>query len=111
MDIELRSNKSARLLRVKLLTPDEQIRLGGLSGVQEDEETLLRFSFKESVYKAMHPYLLRPIGFHEVEVDPKDDGSAALTFRLSTDDAFRYEARWTCYDGHWVTCVFMARLS
>ncbi len=32
------------------------------------EETLVRFSLKEAVYKALHPYVHRRIGFKEIEV-------------------------------------------
>lgn len=45
-----------------------------------DEETLVRFSLKESIYKAVHPLVGRFIGLREVEVDLSDDGSAMIRF-------------------------------
>ena len=35
-----------------------------------EEDVLLRFSFKEAVFKALHPLLRRPISFQEVSVYP-----------------------------------------
>lgn len=49
-------------------------------GVSAAEEVLLRFSIKESLYKAMHPLLCQYVGFHEVQVQPSSDGSVNTTF-------------------------------
>ena len=77
---------------------------------------LLRFSFKESVFKALHPVLKRPIAFHEVSVFPDHlsaagstsspssspssesmsvvkTGSAILHFHLSQGEMFDYAAQ------------------
>ena len=110
MDIELCRNKSAHLLMQKLLTPEERSRVGSLALTDVEGETLLRFSFKESVYKALHPFLLRPISFQEVEVDPLPDGSASLVFRLSSPVEFRYSAEWMLFENRfWITCVELER--
>lgn len=53
-------------LRRRILTPRECDSLGGVAGVTEQEEVLLRFSVKEAVYKAVHPFLHRPLGFKDV---------------------------------------------
>ena len=90
----------------KLLTPEERNRVGSLPLTDVEGETLLRFSFKESVYKALHPFLLRPISFQEVEVDPSPDGSASLVFKLSTPEKFTYTAEWMLFENRfWITCV------
>ena len=55
-------------LRRRVLTPRECGSLGGVAGMTEQEEVLLRFSVKEAVYKAAHPLLHRPLGFKDVRV-------------------------------------------
>lgn len=55
-------------LRRRVLTPKECDSLGGVAGMTEQEEVLLRFSVKEAVYKAAHPLLHRPLGFKDVSV-------------------------------------------
>lgn len=44
--------------------------LGALqeAGVSIESELLLRFSLKESVYKAIHPFVRRYVSFHEVGI-------------------------------------------
>jgi 4'-phosphopantetheinyl transferase EntD len=97
------------MLARRLLTEDEQGRLGFLNGLcSREEEVLLRFSLKESVYKAIHPFLLRPVGFTEVEVDPNIDGTAKLRFLLKGGENFKYTATWQRYnEKYWLTCVYV----
>lgn len=82
---------------------------------------LLRFSFKEAVFKALHPLLRRPISFQEVSVFPDlreqshplpsspvspaatgqmememvvvRSGSATLHFHLTHGEMFDYDAQ------------------
>ena len=69
---------------------------------------LLRFSFKEAVYKAIHPFLQRSVDFAEVEVNPVADGTARLNFKLKTGENFEYEARWLRYaDQYWLTACYV----
>ena len=73
-----------------------------------EEEVLLRFSFKEAVYKAIHPFLERSVDFSEVEIEPLEDGSAKINFLLKTEEQFRYRASWQRYnDQYWLTCVYV----
>jgi len=53
-------------------------------GVTPEEEVLLRFSLKESIYKAMHPLICHYVGFMEAEVQPLADGTATATFMLKS---------------------------
>jgi 4'-phosphopantetheinyl transferase EntD len=48
-----------------------------------EEEILLRFSCKESVYKAIHPLLCRYVSFQEAEVQPYANGTAEVTLKLN----------------------------
>lgn len=81
VDIERPFNRGRSIAR-KILTPNEIADLGGLSGVTSDEEVLLRFSLKESVYKAMHPLICQFVGFQEAEIKPHDDGTATVRLNL-----------------------------
>jgi hypothetical protein len=42
-----------------------------LKGVSAEEEVLLRFSLKESLYKSMHPLICQYVGFQEASVRPQ----------------------------------------
>jgi phosphopantetheinyl transferase (holo-ACP synthase) len=74
---------SASALARRVLTRNELSHLGRLgadvaAGI--DEEVTLRFSMKEAVFKALNPLVKRYISFLEVEVWPKEDGSAVINF-------------------------------
>lgn len=57
-------------------------------------DTALRFSLKEAVYKALHPYLRRYIGFGEVAVWPSPDGHDRIEpFLPPGEGPFRFEGR------------------
>ena len=83
VDIEVascsRRKRPCAALARRVLTDRERAGLGGLvvaaPAVSADSEVLLSFSLKESVYKALHPYLHRHVGFQEAEVSPRADGS------------------------------------
>mmetsp|Transcript_15134 Transcript_15134/g.15261 ORF Transcript_15134/g.15261 Transcript_15134/m.15261 type:complete len:312 (+) Transcript_15134:352-1287(+) len=119
IDLEHMYNKAAATLWRRILTPDEQSRVGSLSlspslspsYITMEEETLLRFSFKEAVYKAIHPYLKRSIDFREVEVEPTNNGSANINFKLKTGEEFDYKAYWQRYrEKYWLTCVYVSEI-
>jgi 4'-phosphopantetheinyl transferase EntD len=108
VDLERCSNKAAIMLARRVLNEVERSSLGALEGVDMEEDVLLRFSFKEAVYKALHAFLPRFIDFSEVEVFPKADGSAELRFLLKGGEQFPYEASWQRYlDRYWLTCVYL----
>jgi len=101
VDIERPFSRGKSIAR-KILTPNEIADLGGLSEVTSDEEVLLRFSLKESVYKAMHPLICQFVGFQEAEIKPHDDGTATVTLNLKNGmhKTFkRVEAHWRRIDG------------
>ena len=83
IDIEKSSTIKSRIER-KILTPNERENLGNLEGISRDEEVLLRFSLKESVYKAMHPLINQYVGFQEAEITPKSDGTASVDLNLKS---------------------------
>jgi 4'-phosphopantetheinyl transferase EntD len=59
-------------------------------GISRDEEVLLRFSIKESIYKAMHPLICQYVGFQEAEVQPQADGSVLVRLALNSGAQERF---------------------
>lgn len=111
VDIERCTNKAALTLARRIITSAERTRLGTLEGILPEEEILLRFSFKEAIYKAIHPYLQRSIDFSEVEVDPHPDGSANVKFQLKTGESFDCSSRWQRFNEmYWLTYVHVQLL-
>jgi len=107
IDIEKFTNKGALNIGKRVLTDSERTSLDGLGGFFSiEEEIMLRFSFKESIYKALHPHLQRYIEFHEAEVYPKPGGKVELKFKLKTGEQIDYHAEWRFIkNGYWLTCV------
>lgn len=67
---------------------------------------LVRFSIKESVYKALDPYVHRYVGFHEAMVDPDLQGSARVELNLANGEGpFEVDARYEWLYGRLMTSV------
>ena len=63
-----------------------------------DEDIMLRFSFKEAVFKAIHPYLARSVDFDEVEVFPREGGAAEVKLKLKQEESsLQAEVSWYRY--------------
>jgi enterobactin synthetase component D len=58
----------------------------------------LRFAIKEAIYKAVDPFVRRYVGFTEVELDVRDDGSVLVSSALPV----AIEATWREVDGLWL---------
>lgn len=65
--------------------------------MESDEEVLLRFSLKESLYKAMHPLICQYVGFKEADVQPTPDGGTEIKLNLKSGDHDRFEK----VEAHW----------
>jgi 4'-phosphopantetheinyl transferase EntD len=65
----------------------------------------LRFAIKEAIYKAVDPFVRRYVGFREVELAVRADGSCAVASRLPLIVA----AWWREIDGYWVTTARATR--
>ena len=81
VDIELITPLKTKIGR-RILTKEEATTLGNIPGLSVDEETLLRFSLKESVYKAIHPLINQYVGFKEAEIIPHVNGTASVRLNL-----------------------------
>jgi enterobactin synthetase component D len=66
----------------RVLRPEEQSAILEQPPERRWTSTLLRFSIKESIYKALAPRLGRYIDFHEAEVWPRADGVAEVKLHL-----------------------------
>jgi phosphopantetheine--protein transferase-like protein len=65
-----------------VLTENERADVDALPESRRWTSVLLRFSLKESIYKALAPKLVRFIDFSEAEVSPDPDGTAAVKLLL-----------------------------
>ena len=65
---------------------------------------LTRFSAKESLYKALDPFLQRYVRFQEAEVSSRPDGSSEVTLLLSSPaPALSARAAWMLHGAHLIT--------
>lgn len=70
------------------------------------KETLLRFSLKESIYKAIDPHVRRFVGFQEVRVHPTPEGTALVHWQLKKmEGPFEIETHWRRQEGYYITSV------
>jgi enterobactin synthetase component D len=69
-------------------------------------DLLLRFSIKESIYKALDPYVNRYVGFEEAQVRPDLEGTAAVVLTLKHNEGpFWVDARYGWLHGQLITSV------
>ena len=87
-----------------VLTDDERAEMAHEAPDERQRSVLLRFSAKESIYKAVDPFVKRYVGFKEAYVAPRSDGSARAELHLRPDEGhFDVEVRWLARDGLFVT--------
>jgi 4'-phosphopantetheinyl transferase EntD len=86
-DIERVQGESKNSMRLmsRIITPVERAQMGHFQ-VPIEEETLLYFSLKESIFKAIHPFLARQVDFDEVLVKPSLDGTVEVSFQLRSSE-------------------------
>jgi 4'-phosphopantetheinyl transferase EntD len=88
----------------QVLTPGEIAELSHLGDAPLAREVLLRFSAKEALYKALDPFVRRFVGFTEVSVTPRPDGTARVGLRLRPGEGpFAADVRWARLEGLVVT--------
>lgn len=116
IDLERKTNKAHAQLQARLLTLAEQETVGQYADLPSELDVMLRFSFKEAIYKALHPWLLRYIEFKEAEVFPRPDGSAEVKLRLKgleepavSKEVFGCKARWVTFESYVLTLVELTR--
>lgn len=78
----------------RVLRPEELAAVEALAESRRWCDTVIRFSVKEAVYKALHPFLGRYIGFGEVAVWPSPDGVDRVEAHLQPGEGpFRFDTR------------------
>ncbi|MFZ5478442.1 MAG: 4'-phosphopantetheinyl transferase family protein [Myxococcota bacterium] len=77
-----------------VLRAEELAAVEALPADRRWNDTAVRFSVKEAVYKAIHPFLLRYVGFGEVAVWPSPDGFDRVEPHLAPGEGpFHFDAR------------------
>jgi enterobactin synthetase component D len=93
-------------IAAQVLCPPELAAIAELPENRRWIALLVRFSIKESIYKALDPYVQRYVGFHEAMVDPDLQGAARVELQLAHGEGpFRVEARYEWLYGRLLTSV------
>jgi enterobactin synthetase component D len=89
-----------------VLRPEELEAIAPLPEARRWIAILVRFSIKESIYKAVDPFVRRYVGFHEASVEPDLQGSARVTLHLANGEGpFAVDARYEWLQGRLLTSV------
>jgi len=90
----------------RVLTPAELEQVRALPDDRAWLSTILRFSVKEAVYKALDPWVQRYVDFQEAAVYPDLEGRAEVSLDLSQREGpFQIEARYHWLAGRILTSV------
>ncbi len=105
VDLELTS-PPRMTIATKVLTEAELESVNLLEAHRRWTSVLIRFSTKESIYKALAPRLQRYIAFDEAEVEPNIDGSSQIRLHLKDTPApVDVDAEYVWIDDGLVTTV------
>ncbi len=80
-----------------ILSARELAQVQGMGDAQRALELSLRFSAKESIYKALDPYVRRYVAHGEVEVTPRADGGADIWSEVFPP-GLHVDVTWRKYD-------------
>lgn len=109
VDLEEYEPARPRIAR-SILTEAEHQAIDGLPEHRRWISMLTRFSLKESIYKALNPYVRRYVGFHEAEVEPELGGGAKVRLQLEHGEGpFEVDARFEWLRGKLLTSVRIRR--
>jgi 4'-phosphopantetheinyl transferase EntD len=93
-----------------VLTVRERAALAPLDDVTRGLSLMQRFSLKESLYKALDPWVRRYVGFLEVEAWPQPDGTCRFELALKGGEGpFLVEGTWVVRDSVVVTTACVRR--
>ena len=103
VDIETLDTPRTHIAR-SILTESEYQIVSDLPPLRMWTATLLAFSIKESIYKALDPYVERYVSFKEAEVHPNPDGTVEVQLHLKHQEGpFLVQARYDWIRGYLVT--------
>lgn len=86
----------------RVLTDAERAAVGALPDEARWRAVIARFSLKESIYKALDPFVKRYVGFKEAEIDLDDPPLVRLSLERG-EGPFAVEATWTTVGGFFLT--------
>lgn len=109
VDIERRTLGRRDISR-HVLTEPEQAEIAHLTPEQRGEGIMLRFSLKESIYKAIDPFVQRHVGFREASVSLHGDGQARVRLSLRKGGPLEVEGWWSTGDGFVLTSARARRI-
>lgn len=111
LGVDLEDYTPARLsIAEHVLVPEEIQMIADLPENRRWIALLVRFSIKESIYKALHPHVNRYVGFHEAIVEPDIQGCAGVVLKLSRKEGpFHVEARYEWLHGRLLTSARIRR--
>jgi 4'-phosphopantetheinyl transferase EntD len=79
LGIDLEPDRASRHpIERRVLTDAERAEVEALPERERGREVILRFTLKEAIYKAVDPFVRRWVGFSEVAVAPRVDGSVEI---------------------------------
>jgi 4'-phosphopantetheinyl transferase EntD len=79
----------------KVLRPEELAAIQDLPPPRRWLATVLRFSVKESIYKALDPWVRRYVSFQEASLELGTDGNTSVTLTLANGEGpFEVDARY-----------------
>lgn len=107
LGVDLEEYEPMRLsISSHVLTPSEELTIAELPDERRWIAIVLRFSIKESIYKALDPYVHRYVGFHEAQVEPDLNGGAKVKLNLVNGEGpFTVDAKYKWIAGRLLTSV------
>jgi enterobactin synthetase component D len=107
LGVDLEDYGPARMgIASRILRAEELEEVQALPASRQWIAVLQRFSIKESVYKALDPYVHRYVAFHEASVSLDLSGGARVELHLEGEDkAFDVDARYAWLQGRLFTSV------
>lgn len=102
VDVEQREMGKQDISR-HVLSEAERTALAALDPAAREREVMLRFSLKESIYKAIDPHVRRYVGFHEVSLTLLADGSARIDTHLVRGEQLEVQGWWSVARDHVLT--------
>lgn len=104
VDVEQRQMGKQDIAR-HVLTEAERAGLAALDPEAWGQAVMLRFSLKESIYKAIHPHVQRFVGFQEVGLILLPDGSAQVETYLARAERLEIQGWWSVARDHVLTAA------
>lgn len=108
LGLDLEGDGRARMtIAERVLRPEEREAVALLPEAEQWPAVLLRFALKEAAYKAIHPHLLRFVGFQEALVTLEPGNVAQLS--IVTEPTLELEGGWEALDAVKILALVRAK--